>query len=139
MLRLQMRRGTRDRVKERSQQACQIQPQGKSKRYTYLKDKAKLKVMYPPLSGKCRMESCLPLTASCCAGRSSFYGWPRSGRLGLAGRFEFGRTFLDWCRDIYHFNLFFPTWRIDACVPIPSLLLLILFKDGGPVLFPSIC
>ena len=112
---------------------------GKVKRYTYLKDKAKLKVMYLSLGGKCRMGSCLPLTASCSVGRSSVYGWPRSGRLGLAGRFEFGRTFLDWCRDIYHFNLLFPTWRIDTYVPIPSLLLLIPFKDGEPVLFPGIC
>ena len=91
------------------------------------------------LSGKRRMGSCLPLTALCPIGRSSFYGWSRSGRLGPAGRLEFGRTFLDWCMDIYHFNLLFPTWRIDTCVPIPSLLLLILFKDGEPVLFPSIC
>ena len=139
MLRLQRKRGTRDGVKERSQQACQIQPQGKSKRYTYLKDKAKLKVTHPPLSGKRSIGSCLPLIASCTAGRSSVCGWPRSGRLGLAGRFEFGRTFLDWCRDIYHFNLLFPTWRIDTYVPIPSLLLLIPFKDGEPVLFPGIC
>ena len=85
------------------------------------------------------MGSCLSLTASIHVGRSSVYGWPRSGRLGLAGRFEFGRTFLDWCKDIYHFNLLFPTWRIDTCVPLPSLLLLIPFKDGGPVLFPGIC
>ena len=98
-----------------------------------MKDKAKLKVTYPPLSGKCRMGSCLPLTASCSAGRSSVYGWPRNGRL------EFGRTFLDWCRDIYHFNLPFPTWRINTCMPIPSILLLIPFKDGGLVLFPGIC
>ena len=130
MFRLQRKRGIRYGVKERSQQACQIQPQGKSKRYIYLKDKAKLKVTYIPLSGKCRMGSCLPLTALCPVGRSSFYGWSRSGRLGPAGRLEFGRTFLDWCMDIYHFNLLFPTWRIDTCVPIPSLLLLILFKDG---------
>ena len=139
MLRLQRKRGTKDTVKERSQQACQFQPQGKSKGYTYLKDKAKLKVMYPPLSGKCRMGSCLPLTASCSAGRSSFYGWPRSGRLGLVGRLKFGRTFLDWCRDIYYFNLSFPIWRINTCMPIPSFLLLTPFKDGRPVLFPGIC
>ena len=139
MLILQRKRGTRDGVKERSQQACQIQPQGKSKRYIYLKDKAKLKVTYIPLSGKCRIGSCLPLTALCFAGRSSVYGWPRNGRLGFAGRLEFGRTFLDWCRDIYHFSLPFLTWRINTCMPIPSLLLLIPFKDGRPVLFPSIC
>ena len=94
---------------------------------------------YLPLSGKRRMGSCLPLTASCSAGRSSVYGWLRSGRLGLVGRLEFGRTFLDWCRDIYHFNLPFPTWRINTCMPIPSILLLIPFKDGGLVLFPGIC
>ena len=95
--------------------------------------------MYPPLSGKCRMGSCLPLTASCSAGRSSFYGWPRSGRLGLVGRLKFGRTFLDWCRDIYYFNLSFPIWRINTCMPIPSFLLLIPFKDGESILFPGIC
>ena len=61
----------------------------------------KLKVTYSPLNGKCRMGSRLPLTASCSAGRSSFYRWPRSGRLRLAGRFrlagrlKFDRTFLD--------------------------------------------
>ena len=139
MLKLQRKRGTKGEVKDRSQQACQIQPQGKSKIYTYLKDKEKLKVTYSPLSGKRRMGSCFPLTASCSAGRSSVYRGPRSGRLGLAGRLEFGRTFLDWCKDIYHFNLLFPTWRIDTCVPIPSLILLIPFKDGGLVLFPGIC
>ena len=90
-------------------------------------------------SGKRRMRSCLPLTASCSASRSNVYGWPRSGRLGLAGRLEFGRTFLDWCRDIYHFNLPFPTWRINTCMPIPSILLHIPFKDGRPILFPGIC
>ena len=121
MLRLQRKRRTRDRVKEKSQQACQIQPQGKSKRYTYLKDKAKLKVMYPPLNGKRMIGSCLPLTASCSTGRSNVYGWSRSGRLGLAGKLEFGRTFLDWCKGIYHFNLLFPTWRINTCAnTIPS-------------------
>ena len=139
MLRLQRKRGTRDGVKERSQQACQIQPQGKSKRHTYLKEKAELKVTYPPLSGKRKMGSCLPLTASCSAGRSSVYGWSRSGRLRLAVKFEFGRTFLDWCRGIYHFNFLFPTWRIDTCVPIPPLLILIPFKDSRLVLFPGIC
>ena len=73
-----------------------------------MKDKVKLKVTYPSLSGKCRMGSCLPFTASCSASRSSVYGWSRSGRLRLAGRLKFGRTFLDWCRDIYDFNLLFP-------------------------------
>ena len=101
MLRLQRKRGIKDAVKERSQQTCQIQPQGKSKGYAHWKDKAKLKVTYPPLSGKCRMGSCLPLTALCSAGRSRLYRWPRSGRLGLvgrlglAGRLKFDRTFLD--------------------------------------------
>ena len=94
---------------------------------------------YPLLSGKCRMGSRLPLTALCSAGRSSIYGWLRSDRLRLASRLEFGRTFLDWCRDIYHFNLLFPTWRIDTCVPIPSLLLFIPFKYGRLVLFLGIC
>ena len=95
MLRLQRKRRIRDGVKERSQQACQFQPQGKSKGYAHWKDKAKLKVTYPPLSGKCRMGSCLPFTVSCSAGRSSFYRWPRSGRFGLADRLKFDRTFLD--------------------------------------------
>ena len=139
MLRLQRKRRTRDGVKERSQQACQFQPQGKSKGYAHWKDKAKLKVTYPPLSGKCRMGSCLPLTASCSARRSSFYRWPRSGRLGLAGRLKFDRTFLDWRGDIYDFSLLFPTWRINICMPIPSFLLLIPFKDSGPSLFVGIC
>ena len=139
MLRLQRKRGTKDAVKERSQQACQFQPQGKSKGYAHWKDKAKLKVTYPPLSGKCRMGSCLPLIASCFAGKSSFYMWPRSGRLGLVGRLKFNRTFLDWRKDIYDFNLLFSTWRINTCMPIPSFLPLIPFKDGGPVLFLGIC
>ena len=94
MLRLQRKRRTRDRVKERSRQACQFQPQGKSKGYAHWKDKAKLKVTYPPLSGKCKMGSCLPLTASRSIGRSSFYRWLRSGRLGLAGRLKFIGPFL---------------------------------------------
>ena len=61
----------------------------------------KLKVTYSPLSGKCKMGSCLPFTASCSAVRSSFYRWPRSGRLRLAGRLrlvgklKFDRTFRD--------------------------------------------
>ena len=139
MLRLQRKRGTKDAVKERSQQACQFQPQGKSKGYAHWKDKAKLKVTYPLLSGKCRMGSCLPLTASCFAGKSSFYRWPRSGRLGLVGRLKFDRTFLDWHKDIYDFNLLFSTWRINTCMPIPSFLPLIPFKDGRPVLFLGIC
>ena len=102
MLRLQRKRGTRDEVKERSQQVCQFQPQIKLKGYAHWKDKAKLKITYPPLSGKCRMGSFLPLTASCSAGRSSFYRWLRSGRLRLtgrlglaAGKLKFDKTFLD--------------------------------------------
>ena len=124
MLRLQRKRGTKDAVKERSQQACQFQPQGKSKGYAHWKDKTKLKVTYPPLSGKCKMRSCLSLTATCPAGRSSFYRWSRSGRLGLvgrlrlAGRLKFDRTFLVWREDIYDFNLLLPTWRIT--IPSPS-------------------
>ena len=104
----------------------------------------KLKVTYSPLSGKCRMGSCLPLTASCSVGKSSFYRWPRSGRLRLASRFrlagrlKFDRTFLDWCGDIYDFNLLLPTWRINTCMLIPSFLLLIPFKDGGSRLFVGI-
>ena len=87
----------------------------KSKGYAHWKDKAKLKVTYSSLSGKCRMGSCLPLTASCSAGRSSFYRWPRSGRLrhagrlGLTGGLKFDGTFLDWHVDIYDFNLLLPT------------------------------
>ena len=111
----------------------------KAKGYTYLKDKAKLKVTYSLLNGKCRMRSCLPFTASYSVGKSSVYGWPRSGRLGLAGRLKFGKTFLDWCRDIYDFNLLFPNWRINTCMLIPSFLLLIPLKDGRPVLFLGIC
>ena len=65
--------------------------------------------------------------------------WPRSGRLGLVGRLKFDRTFLDWRKDIYDFNLLFSTWRINTCMPIPSFLPLIPFKDGGPVLFLGIC
>ena len=90
------------------------------------------------------MRSCLSLTATCPAGRSSFYRWSRSGRLGLvgrlrlAGRLKFDRTFLVWREDIYDFNLLLPTWRINTCMPIPSFLLLILFKDGGPGLFVGI-
>ena len=97
------------------------------------------------LSGKCRMGSFLPFTTSCSAGRSSFYRWPRSGRLrlasklGLASGLKFDRTFLDWRKDIYDFNLLLPTWRINTCMPIPSFLLLIPFKDGGPGLFIGIC
>ena len=109
MLRLQRKRRIRDRVKERSQQACQFQPQGKSKGYAHWKDKVKLKVTYPLLSGKCRMGSCLPFIVSCSTGRSSFYRWPSSGRFGLADRLKFDRTFLDWHRDIYDFNLLFLT------------------------------
>ena len=95
--------------------------------------------MYPGLNGKCRMGSCLPFTASCSVGRSSFYIWPRSGKLGLVGRLKFDRTFLDWHRDIYDFNLLFPNWRINTCMLIPSFLLLIPLKDGRPVLFLGIC
>ena len=139
MLRLQRKRGTKDAVKERSQQACQFQPQGKSKGYAHWKDKTKLKVTYLPLSGKCRMGSCLPLTASCFASKSSFYRWPRSDKLGLVGKLKFDRTFLDWRKDIYDFNLLFLTWRINTCTPIPSFLPLIPLKDGGLVLFLGIC
>ena len=139
MLILQRKRGTRDGVKERSQQACQFQPQGKSKGYTYLKDKAKLKVTYPPLSGKCRMGSCLPLAALCSAGRGTICRWPWSSRLGLTSRLKLSRTFLAWCGNVCHFNFLLPTWRIFTSVPIPPFFLLISFKDGRRVLFPGIC
>ena len=85
------------------------------------------------------MGSCLPLIASCFASKSSFYRWPRSDKLGLVGKLKFDRTFLDWRKDIYDFNLLFSTWRINTCTPIPSFLPLIPFKDGELVLFLGIC
>ena len=98
-----------------------------------------LKVTYSPLSSKCRIRSRLSLASSCSAGRGSICRWPWSSRLGLTCRLKLGRTFLTRCRNVCHFNFLLLAWRIITNMPIPPFLLLILFKDGRPVLLPSIC
>ena len=81
--------------KKKEKRKTQLKKRGRRNNLNPNGHNAKLKVTYFLLSGKRRTGSCLPLTASCSAGMSSVYRWPRSGRLGLVGRFEFGRTFLD--------------------------------------------
>ena len=121
--------GTKDKVKEKK----------KSARLATRKSKSILEVTYSPLSSKCRMRSCLSLAASCSTGRGSICRWPWSSRLGLTCRLKLGRTFLTRCRNVCHFNFLLPTWRLITSVPIPPFFLLIPFKNGRWVLFPSIC
>ena len=95
-----------------------------------------LKVTYPSLGS--RMRSCLSLAALCFASRGSICRWPWSSRLGLIGRLKPSGTLLTQHRNVYHFNIFLPTWRIFTSVPVPPFFLLVPFKDGRWVLFPGI-
>ena len=87
----------------------------KSQRYKKKKkkkkkgNKAKLDVTYSSFSSKHKMRGCLSLTALCPVGRGSICRWPWSSRFGLACRLKLSRTFLNWYRNICHFNSLFPT------------------------------
>ena len=122
-------RGTKDKV-------IYIYIYRGSARLAARKSKSILDVTYSSLSS--RMRSCLSFTASCFASKGSICRWSRSSRLGLTSRLKLGRTFLTRCRNVCHFNLLLPIWRIFTSVPIPPFFLFVPFEDGRWVLFLGI-
>ena len=85
---------------------------------------------YPPLSSRHRMRGCLSFAASGFVGQGSACRGQWGGKLGFAGRFKLGRSFLTLYRDICYFDLFLPTGKIIASMPVLSLFLCIPFEDG---------